>query len=213
MFEKQSRWIMKLDVTPTQQSSHTLPLPVQSSRNALRENSMKASTVVSDDETVVHSPQKRKMSKPVVVVAEAAAKRRREDGRLFSNDIHESFLQDMLQYARRNRFDALKRSENCQEPRHGTTQPFEMQCDSGISSLPPSPVISSSTTSDHAAIPNREDLHRESILQNYHEFADRRLFKDAGLIISPVSDGERRAYESIFMGDSDEWSSSTEGRC
>ncbi|KAF3054109.1 hypothetical protein E8E11_011717 [Didymella keratinophila] len=171
-FERQSRWSMKLDVTPSHQPSHAF--------SALRENSLKASTVFSGEGTVVRSPQKRKVSKPEVIIAETAAKRRCEDGRPLGNDLYEAFSQEMVQYVRRN-------------------EPVEMQCDSGFSSLPPSPVVS-----------KRGGLQQEDIMHNYHEFADRRLFKDAGLITSPVSDGERRAYESIFMGDSDERSSSSE---
>jgi len=178
VFEKQSRWSVKLDVTPSHQLSHAF--------SALRENSLKASTVVSGEEIVVRSPQKCKVSKPEVVVAETAAKRRCQ-----GDDLHESFFPDVVQYTRHN-------------------QPVDMQCDSGFSSLPPSPVVSDSTTSDDAVISKRGGLQQEDIMHNYHEFADRRLFKDAGLIISPVSDDEQRAYESIFMGDSEERSSSSE---
>jgi hypothetical protein len=201
---------MKLDVTPGQQPSDKFPRFGQSSLNALRENSPKTSTVFSKDEAVVHSPQKRKVSKPEVNVAEAVGKRRCRDGRPFSNGPSESVLQDVLEYTQRNGVDALRRPGDSQVPQRGVVQPVEMQCDSGLSFMPPSPVASNSTTSDDVFIPERRGLHQEDILHNYHEFADRRLFKDAGLIISPVSDGERRAYESIFLGDSDERLSSSE---
>ncbi|KAL1646724.1 hypothetical protein SLS61_007638 [Didymella pomorum] len=166
----------------------------------LRDNSPKDFTVASDGETVLHSPQKRKMSKP-----EIAAKRRR------GNELHESFLQEVVQYARRNRV-ALKHPRDRRPPQHGNAQPVETQCDNGHSSLPQSPVLSDSTTSDDAAIPKRGSLNQEDILRNYHDFADRRRMKDAGLVISPVSDGERRAFESIFVGESDGWSPSSDVR-
>lgn len=47
-------------------------------------------------------------------------------------------------------------------------------------------------------------LQQEQILRNYREFAELKPYKDAG-IISPVSDGERRVFESIFLED-EQWS-------
>ena len=190
---------MKLNVTPRYQTPHPL-VPDFSSFEFLRENSPEDPMLASDGETVVHSPQKRKMSKP-----EVAAKRRR------GNELQDSFLQEVVQYARRNRV-ALKRPRDRQPPQRGDTQPVETQCDSGYSSLPQSPVVSDSTTSDDAAIPKRESLYQEDILRNYHEFTDRRRMKDAGFVISPVSDGEQRVFEGIFMGESDGWSPSSDVR-
>lgn len=198
---------MKLDITPNEHSLKSLHTPVRASFDTLREGSLQAPTIVSDNGTVVHSPQKRKVSKPGLVVTEAAAKRRCQDRTLSSNDLNESFLQNVLWSARCNGvYTKYKGDRHAREQE--STQPIEGQSDSQPSSLPPSPVVLGSTTSDDAAIPERGGLHQEVILHNYHELVDRRLFKDAGLIISPVSDGERRAYESIFMEDSDEWSPS-----
>ena len=46
-------------------------------------------------------------------------------------------------------------------------------------------------------------LQQQQIRRNYQEFADRKLHKTSGLIDSPVSEGEFRAYERIFMDDSE----------
>lgn len=181
------------------------------------------------------SPQKRKVSRPEVVDAVAALKHRRHDSisgmddGVLSDDESTSdnwyekrFLEEVQQMAERNANDARINSACSEATQHGADQghitlPDQSvpmwtghldQCDSGLSSLSASPAIS-----EESALPNdatgHESLHQEEILDNYHEFADRKLFKDAGLI-SPVSDGERRAYESIFVGDCDEWSPVTD---
>lgn len=197
-FEKQSRWSMELVVTPTHPQDR-----------------LNTSTMGSDDGTVVQisleSPQKRKVSSSAVVDAATTSKRWRHDSmteepsdvRRSSNGLRESFLRDVLQYALHS---PCTGPETLQTPQ----QPVEIQRDGGFPSLPRLPVISQPMTSDDIAISKRGSLEQEDIRQNYHEFADHRLFKDAGLVISPVSDGERRAYESIFMGDSDESSPVTE---
>ncbi|KAF1363736.1 hypothetical protein EJ07DRAFT_152512 [Lizonia empirigonia] len=47
-------------------------------------------------------------------------------------------------------------------------------------------------------------LQQEQILRNYQEFTELKPYKDAG-IISPVSEDERRVFESIFLED-EQWS-------
>jgi hypothetical protein len=61
-------------------------------------------------------------------------------------------------------------------------------------------------------LPSDIETLQTHIRNNYNEFEERRRRKDAG-IISPgsVTDDERRAYERIFLGDSEgEWDSETE---
>ncbi len=53
-------------------------------------------------------------------------------------------------------------------------------------------------------------LEQERIIRNYREFAALKAAKEAGVIVSPTSDGERRAFESIFLGDGEEWSPVTD---
>ena len=90
------------------------------------------------------------------------------------------------------------------------------QIDSSMASLntdPSSPNISvpdSAVDMDHIDLQQQQiALEQEQILRNYQEFSERKLRKNAG-IISPVSDGERRAFEDIFLEDSPGWSPITE---
>ena len=53
-------------------------------------------------------------------------------------------------------------------------------------------------------------LQQQQIMRNYEEFAGRKSRGDAGLA-SPVSDGERTVFESIFLHGDDVWSPATEG--
>jgi hypothetical protein len=134
------------------------------------------------------------------------------DGDLLRNDSIESrFFKEVRRVAEYERVDNCISSGGPQPSQHGADQLVEMQYDSRVLSPSTSLVVSESIPSDDAAITDQGGLHQGDILHNYHEFADRKLFKDAGLVVSPVSDGERRAYESIFIGDSDEWSPTTDG--
>lgn len=201
--EKQSRWSIKLVVTPMHP-----PGSVHHLRSS-RQDRLDTSMIGSDDATVVQislgAPQKRKMSSSALADATTTFKRWHRGSRIeepsdrspSSKSLRESFSRDVLQCARHN---PLADPEN----RQALQQPAEIRHDSGSSTLPRLLVLSQPVTLDNTAISERESFQQDDIQQNYHEFADCRLFKDAGLVISPVSDGERRAYESIFMGDSDE---------
>jgi len=71
------------------------------------------------------------------------------------------------------------------------------QGDSGFSSPDMPQADSDSSVPDTAD--TGEDYVQQQIMRNYKEFADRRHRKDAGVVVSPVSDGERRVFESIFL--------------
>ncbi|KAF1928408.1 uncharacterized protein M421DRAFT_420953 [Didymella exigua CBS 183.55] len=227
IFERRSRWSMKLDVTPTRQPLTPAENRLPSCETYLR-RLLEISSAGSDHETVVHnrpvmysSPQKRKVSKPEVVDAVTASKRRCRDSMLELDDAlsdeellcDDSFVprysQGIPQIAEHKSNDPFV---GPQRRRYDFDQPVKIQCDSGYSSSSTSPAFPvESTPSEDAIIADRGSLHQDEILHNYHEFADRRLFKDAGLVTSPFSDSERMAYESIFMEDSDEWSPATDG--
>lgn len=146
-----------------------------------------------------------------------------DDESTSDNWYEKRFLEEVQQMAERNANDARIDPACSQTTQHGADQghitpPGQSvpmwtghldQCDSGLSSFSAPPAISEESALSNDAT-GHETLHQEEILDNYHEFADRKLFKDAGLI-SPVSDSERRAYESIFMGDCDGWSPVTDG--
>lgn len=63
--------------------------------------------------------------------------------------------------------------------------------------------VDSKILTAHNAIEVDPILEQKIFMRNYHEFADRKLFKDMGLLISPVSEGESQAYERIFMDSSE----------
>jgi hypothetical protein len=83
------------------------------------------------------------------------------------------------------------------------------QGDSSMSSPNPNPSSPNDSASNSAVEVDHADLQQQQILCNYQEFSERKLRKDAGLI-SPISDGERRAFEDIFLEDN-EWSPVTDG--
>lgn len=67
-----------------------------------------------------------------------------------------------------------------------------------------SPAALSSDSDSSVAYPAVDvdlSLQQQQIRRNYQEFADRKLHRTSGLIDSPVSEGEFRAYERIFMDD------------
>lgn len=53
-------------------------------------------------------------------------------------------------------------------------------------------------------------LQQQQILRNYEEFAGQKSRRDAGFV-SPVSEGERKVFESIFLGGEEVWSPASEG--
>lgn len=53
-------------------------------------------------------------------------------------------------------------------------------------------------------------LQQQQIMRNYEEFAGRKSRRDAGFV-SPVSEGERKVFESIFLGGEEVWSPASEG--
>lgn len=72
-------------------------------------------------------------------------------------------------------------------------------------------ILASPDQKDYASTlrnANHETLQQHQILLNYAEFTCRSLRKEAGLI-SPTSDGERKAFESIFLEDGEGWSPTT----
>lgn len=231
IFERRSRWSIVLDVRPTHQPltppDNTTPL-----HEVYLESLRQLSSTKSAPETVVHnkhvtysSSQKRKASKPGLVDAATVIKRRRRELMLDTEDelsdagfvlgddpFASRLLQRLTQEAEHERNNACISPGGSQSSTHCVIQPTETQCGCGISSSSASQAVSEeSVPSDDIGIPDRGSLNQEDILYNYHEFVQRKIFKDAGLVISPVSDGERRAYESIFFEDGDDWSPVTDG--
>ncbi|KAF2626735.1 hypothetical protein BU25DRAFT_459416 [Macroventuria anomochaeta] len=225
-FERQSRWIIKLDVKPAEDngklsfthienkplnqadfSKHNFWIqPVYAFRDPFCTElwGSERGTVVrktSGNRSDSPSPQKRKVSKPEVVDAALDTKRIRRE------------LDDEAEN------DEEKRAPQFGDALYHTCSPNESprtwyrqleQHDSGTSS-PNTPLAGSESSAPKSAVDLGYDaLQQQQILRNYQEFADRKLFKDAGLI-SPVSDGERRVFESIFLEDSEEWSAVTDG--
>ncbi|KAJ8105884.1 hypothetical protein OPT61_g9909 [Boeremia exigua] len=172
------------------------------------------------------SPQKRKVSKPEVVDDACETKRRRhgltnENGDRLSVDTRIGGIawaglleQPFDGEGARPETDThrLDTTQRCPDlcpicPRAPADWSYQSaQDDSGFSSSETPLGDSDSSEPDSAGVERRGSFQQQQILRNYHEFADRRLRKDAGLLISPVSDGERRAFESIFLDDSEGFS-------
>ncbi|KZM19162.1 uncharacterized protein EKO05_0009944 [Ascochyta rabiei] len=91
------------------------------------------------------------------------------------------------------------RTEHNQPKQHDGSTPFtEIGTPCSTKSAPNSTVERA-----HAG------LRQQQIMHNYQEFAEHRLYKDAGMV-SPVSDGERTAFENIFLDDDEPWSPVTD---
>lgn len=79
----------------------------------------------------------------------------------------------------------------------------------GMPTLPASHPLAPRDTETHTAAvhpqlavdrSHQDTLQQQQIMRNYQEFAGRTLLKEAGLL-SPISDGERKVFERIFLGD------------
>lgn len=229
-FERQSRWSVKLKVLPAQCSLEGLGVISSisassdgvstrgyalASRHALSQDALRDALAkvkqkaMGDMKQRIGSPapQKRKVSRSQNL---DGTKRRRHDlcdenrDKLFI-DTH--FVDDAsYQSEQRSPEEANDPGISCGSPnakrpsvgqhtRHLFCAPplsnygQKGQHDSGYSSANISPMDAS--------------VEQQRIVCNYHEFADRKLFKDIGLLVSPVSEGESQAYERIFMGNSE----------
>ena len=250
-FERQSRWSIKLDITPaksnyepsiTRTSKHAKLIGghtrvYDSTEDAFRD-AQGTDICGSENDTVLRtttgnrpdpqSPQKRKVSRPGLVDEALDPKRRRrgsatEDenelstGTRIGDEMTWAKLSERAstQEAHDNRTDddqsgADQSQIYSLDELSSTWYRQSEQQDSGTSS-PDGPLGEPESSAPNSAVNMGHGvLQQQQILRNYQEFADRKLFKDAGLI-SPVSDGERRAFEGIFLEDSEEWSPVTDG--
>jgi hypothetical protein len=262
-FERQSRWNIKLDVTPAErQLSPIAPTNGAVSGHACRENDQKSyvscvdkkrkrplpATRVAQDNIlqdianacavlqdldnahVVPASQKRKVSKPECVESGVDSKRRRRDSlfdsgsqtSLESCDNGEAERADDLNSSDSDKLcfndrpctargpAAKQQSHSFSDALHSWSQCLEAPTNSSL--------IDSAVVSSNSSVPNTTVetgytmfvLQQQQIRRNYAEFVERQRRREAG-VVSPISEGERAAFESVFLDSSEVWSPTTDG--
>jgi hypothetical protein len=206
-FERECRWVIRLEITPAKSgyehneafAGHTKGLGHSfESEDELQENVYRASRHAghcSDlrrymEKTLPDrtSLPKRKVSGPVIVSQVFSPKRRRYENIDDSEDDSWNYVHDTA------------------------WTPLKADQDSACLFIPSVAAADSDipATKFMEVVTDPNMLQQQQIMRNYEEFAGRKSRKDAGFA-SPVSEGERRVFESIFMNGGEVWSPATEG--
>ncbi|KAF9691225.1 hypothetical protein EKO04_010627 [Ascochyta lentis] len=177
------------------------------------------------------SRQKRKVSRPEVVGAGLDAKRQRHDlAHVFEADASHQTHSDhadeesiqTFRWGEENGARADEYRSNAAHPDAAQSQasPPAMSSHTGSGQLeqhdsstpsPESGPSSLNNTAPNSAVEkDGMGLQQQQIMRNYLEFAELRLYKDAG-VVSPASEGERTAFENIFLEEGEPWSPVTDG--
>ncbi|KAG9198418.1 hypothetical protein G6514_010181 [Epicoccum nigrum] len=206
-FERECRWVIRLEIAPaksgcepmrafagnTKGLGYSLELDDelqeiirQANRNAGHYSDLRR--YVENTLPACLSLQKKKVSGPRVSSQTCHPKRRRHE---YAKDCED----ESWNYAH----DAASTPLNAYQDSACPLIPSAAVADSGI---PATKAVKAATHPDA--------LQQQQIMRNYEEFAGRKSRRDAGLA-SPVSDGERTVFESIFLHGDDVWSPATEG--
>ncbi|KAJ4316256.1 hypothetical protein N0V94_005535 [Neodidymelliopsis sp. IMI 364377] len=265
-FERQSRWNIKLDVTPAErQVAPIAPTNEALSSRACRENEVSTQTrYVSpvdkrrkrpppatrvaqhtilqdianacavlqdlDKAHVMPASQKRKVSSPESVETGVDSKRRRRDSLIDSGsetapDSSDNSEADVLAPKDSSDSDKLyfndrpcmagtpmakQQSHSFSDALHSWSQCLETPTNSSSAG---SAVVSSNSSAPNTTVETGYTmliLQQQQIRRNYAEFVERKRRREAG-IVSPTSEGERAAFESVFLDGSELWSPTTDG--
>ena len=206
-FERECRWVIRLEITPavpgyerneafggkTRGLGHGFELDdelqdiaQQTGRNAHHHSDLRRYV----EHALPHrsSVQKRKVSGPVMVSQAFSPKRQRCENDGDCEDKSWNFVHDAV------------------------PTPPQADDDSACRFIPPVAAAASDipATKLLEVVTDPDALQQQQIMRNYEEFAGRKSRRDAGLV-SPVSEGERRVFEGIFLGGEEVWSPASEG--
>jgi hypothetical protein len=206
-FERECRWVIRLEIAPAKSGyEHNEAFAGQTkglghsseSEDELQEDVNRASRHAGHYSDLRHymqktlpdrtSLQKRKVSGPVIVSQAFSPKRRRYENTDDSED------------------------DSWNDVRDAAWTPLKACQDSACLFIPSVATADSDmpATRTVEVVTDRDVLQQQQIMRNYEEFAGQKSRKEAGLV-SLVSEGERRVFESIFLNGGEVWSPATEG--
>lgn len=206
-FERECRWVIRLEIAPavsdyeeyeafagkTRGLGHRFELDdeLQDITHQTGRNTDRRSDLRRCDEHALpirSSLQKRKVSGPVMVSQAFSPKRQRCENDGGCENRSWDFVRD------------------------AASTPPKTKQDSACLFIPPVAAANSDIPSTRTmkVVTDPDVLQQQQILRNYEEFAGQKSRRDAGFV-SPVSEGERKVFESIFLGGEEVWSPASEG--